>query len=50
MIDEEQEVTLQHLYAGSQYVPRKYKLSLLRKLFRLNMATGASVVSLADMR
>lgn len=41
---------MQHLYVNSQYIPRKYKLILLRKLFKTNLTGVSSIITLNDLK
>lgn len=50
IIDEEQNPQLQQLYASSHFVPRKFKLILLRKLFKSNLLCQNSMITLNDFK
>lgn len=50
MVDEETDYKLQQLYVNSHYIPNKFKLVILRKLFKANLSTGGSFITLGDMR
>ena len=50
IIFEEENLKVQQLYAGSPFISKKYRLVLLRKLFKSNFETGNSIVTLNDMK